>query len=330
MKTIGVIIGTEDEPVSMKYYRNNKTLLKCLEEYDIYSDFIPYDYAIFAEIKHAAKNTKIEVIPLFGNSLTLKDCNSCDYIFTVFEGVYSFMHGGYPQYNKYMNILKKTKAQVFPSQKMQEFIINKHKYLTYFIKKGYNVTPTKFIDLSRSSVNPLMKFIEKNNFNEIVIKPELGAFKAGFKIIKNPTEQKLSKLFKTFKKKGYKRLLLQQFLPEFNKYGEIKTYWINGKNIYSYKQQWKDGEGVFKDEKHIEKDLLKECLETGNKLCKDIFKDHENLIQCRIDFACCMNNDKQCREFFINEIEICPTIGEQESNGKAYKILAKEIIKRCS
>ena len=36
-----------------------------------------------------------------------------------------------------------------------------------------------------------------------------------------------------------------------------------------------------------------------------------------------------CREFFVNEIEISPTIGEQESNGKAYKLLAKEVVKRC-
>ena len=79
-----------------------------------------------------------------------------------------------------------------------------------------------------------------------------------------------------------------------------------------------------------EKELLKECLDTAKKLLADIFKDHEPLVQCRVDFACCMNNDKRCREFFINEIEICPTIGEQESNGKAYKILAKELIKYCS
>ena len=65
-------------------------------------------------------------------------------------------------------------------------------------------------------------------------------------------------------------------------------------------------------------------------ILKYIFKDHETLVQCRVDFACCMNNDKRCREFFINEIEICPTIGEQESNGKAYKLLAKELINYCS
>tara|TARA_Y100000389_G_scaffold191631_1_gene218104 strand:- start:3613 stop:4605 length:993 start_codon:yes stop_codon:yes gene_type:complete len=329
MKKIGVIIGTEDEPVSMKYYRNNKSILKCLEEYGVYEDFIPYDYAIFAEIKNEAKKKKIEVIPLFGNDLTLKECNTCDYIFTIFEGVYSFMNGKYPQYNKFMDILKKTSATVFPSQKTQQFIIDKHKYLSYLMKKGYKITPTKFINLSKVNVRPLMTFIEKNDFNEIVLKPELGAFKTGFKVIKKPDEQKLTKALNTLKKNGYKRLLLQEFLSEFNKFGEIKTYWINGKNIYSYKQQWEDGEGVFNDEKYIEKDLLKSCLETGEQLCKDFFKDHENLIQCRIDFACCMNNDKICREFFVNEIEISPTIGEQESNGKAYKLLAKEVVKRC-
>ena len=34
-------------------------------------------------------------------------------------------------------------------------------------------------------------------------------------------------------------------------------------------------------------------------------------------------------EFFINEIEICPTIGEQESDGKAYKLLNKLSINYC-
>ena len=67
---------------------------------------------------------------------------------------------------------------------MQEFVINKHKYMTYFDKKGYNITPTKFVNLSNYSLKPIMAFIKKNNFKEIIVKPELGAFKTGFKIIK--------------------------------------------------------------------------------------------------------------------------------------------------
>ena len=45
-----------------------------------------------------------------------------------------------------------------------------------------------------------MSFIEKDDFNEVVLKPELGAFKTGFKVIKNPTEQKLTKALNTLKK----------------------------------------------------------------------------------------------------------------------------------
>ena len=330
MKKIGVIIGTEDEPVSQKYYRENKKILDVLQEYDIYGDYIPYDFAIFAEIKAFGEKNGFNVVPLFGQTFTLKEANECDFIFSIFEGVYSFMNGKYPGYTRYMNILKKTNAKVFPSQKMQEFVINKHKYMTYFDKKGYNITPTKFVNLNNYSIKAIMTFIKKNNFKEIIVKPELGAFKTGFKIIKNVDEKKVKTYLERLKKNGYRRILIQEFIPEFNKFGEIKTYWINGKNLYSYKQQWTDGEGVFQSQDKIEKELLKECLDTGKELLKDIFKDHEPLVQCRVDFACCMNNDKRCREFFINEIEICPTIGEQESNGKAYKLLAKELIKYCS
>ena len=330
MKTIGVIIGTEDEPISSKYYKNNKKKLDILQEYGVYKDYIPYDYAIFSEIKYYGEKSGYRVVPLFGNDFTLKECNECDFIFSIFEGVYSFINGGYEQYLRYMNILKRTKANVIPSINTQKFIINKHKYMKYLEKKGYGITPTKYVNLNQYSINAIMNFIKKHGFENIVLKPELGAFKTGFKVIKNISSKKILDSLRILKKKGYRRILLQEFLPEFNKYGEIKTYWVGEKNIFSYNQKWKNGEGVFQSQDKIEKELLKECLNVGKKLLKDFFKDHEQLIHCRIDFACCMNNDKQCREYFINEIEICPTIGEQEGNGKSYSIMAKELIKYCS
>ena len=39
---------------------------------------------------------------------------------------------------------------------------------------------------------------------KFVLKPELGAFKTGFKVIKNQQEQKLTKALNTLKKNGYK------------------------------------------------------------------------------------------------------------------------------
>ena len=327
MKTIGVVIGTTDEPVTEEYYSKHSNKLSHLEEYDIYSDYIPYDYAIYSEIKRVGEKNGFQVIPLFGDEFTLIDANKCDYIFSVFEGVYSFMVGGLKRYTQYMNILKKTKAKVYPSQKIQEFIIKKHQYMKYLDTKGYNITPTFFINLKKYNVKSIMKFIEKNKLNQIIVKPELGAFKTGFKKINNPTEKKIRDYLVKLKNDGYTNVLLQSFIEEFNKFGEIKTYWSGGKNLYAYRQQWLDGEGVFSQVE--DKQLLRECKAIGKKLLDDISKDHEKLIQCRIDFACCMNNDKRCREFFINEIEICPTIGTEyyEAYGKAYTLLANNFIK---
>lgn len=329
MKTIGILIGTEDEAVSKKYYQKNKSSLQFLKEYGISMNYIPYDYAIFAELKKQGEKKGLTIIPLFGQDFTLDECNQCDYIFCIFEGVYSFMEGGYKHYNRYKRILRKTDAKVFPSLKMQEFIVNKHQYMKYFKQKGYDIAPTKFIKVNNYNLNTIMSFIEKNNFKDIVLKPELGAFKKGFQIIKHPTSKKIDTYLKKMKKQGYQNLLLQPFLEEFNKFGEIKTYWVGNKNIYSYKQQWKDGEGTFQPQEKIDKTLLNKCLATARKLIQDIAKDHEKLIQIRVDFACCIDNDNHCRDFFINEIEICPTIPEQESRGHGYVPLIKELLKVC-
>lgn len=331
MKTIGVIIGTDDEPISKQYYNSNKHKLKFLQEYDTYSDYIPYDFAIFAEIKYLGEQKNVNVIPLFGQNLTLKECNQCDFIFCIFEGVYSFFNGGIENYKNYMSVLKRTRAKVFPSQKIQEFIIKKHKYMTYLKKKGYVIPLTKFIDLNKINMNTINNFITKNNLDEIIFKPELAAFKEGLKIIKNPNNKKIKSQLDIYKNKKYNRLLLQQFMPEFNKFGEIKTYWINGENIFSYNQKWKDGFGVFYCQDKIDKELLKECLEIGKNVINDLNKDFEDLILCRIDFACCINNDSRCREYFINEIEICPTSGSNnyELYGSYYSKIAETVMEYC-
>ena len=63
MKTLGVLIETEDEPISKKYYQKNKGSLQFLKEHGIYMNYIPYDYAIFAEIKKQGEKKGINVIP---------------------------------------------------------------------------------------------------------------------------------------------------------------------------------------------------------------------------------------------------------------------------
>jgi glutathione synthase/RimK-type ligase-like ATP-grasp enzyme len=289
-------------------------------------NYIPFDYAIFAELKKQGEKKGFQIIPLFGQDFTLEECNQCDSIFCVFEGTYAFEEGGQEYYNKFRKILMKTTAQVFPSPKIQDFIIKKHEYMRYLEKKGYDIPPTNFIKPASYNIKTIMRFIKKYNLKDIVIKPELVGYKKGFKIIKNVTQKKVEDYLKKLKKDGYKNVLLQQFLEEFNKFGEVKTYWVGGKNMYSYKQQWKGSEGVFQPQEKINKSLLKKCLDTGKSIIDDLTKDFEDLIHVRIDFACCVDNDNVCREFFINEIEINPGISEEDSRGKGFVPLVKQIL----
>jgi len=329
MKTIGITIGTEDESVSKKYYQKNKASLQFLKEYGISMNYIPFDYAILAELKKQGEKAGYQIIPLFGDKLSLSECNKCDYIFCVYEGTYAFADGGYENYNHFRKTLKKTKATVFPSPKMQDFIINKHQYMKYIKKKGYEISPTNFINLSNYNIQTIMKFIQKNNFTNIVIKPELVGFKKGFKIIKNVTPKKVEDYLKKMKKEGYQHILLQEFLEDFNKFGEIKTYWIGDKNMFSYKQKWKGSDGIIFPQEDIDKDLLKQCLQTAKSLINDLTNDYEELVHVRVDFACCINNDDQCRGFFINEIEINPALSDEDSRGKGFVPLVKKLLVMC-
>ena len=75
MKTIGVVIGSTDEGIEPKYFKQKKASLKFLEEYGYTLPHIPFDTAIFAEIKHQSK--KMNVIPLFGDDyLSLDECTT--------------------------------------------------------------------------------------------------------------------------------------------------------------------------------------------------------------------------------------------------------------
>jgi glutathione synthase/RimK-type ligase-like ATP-grasp enzyme len=331
MKTIGVVIGSTDEGIEPKYFKQKKASLKFLEEYGYTLPHIPYDTAIFAEIKHQAK--KMNVIPLFGDDyLSLDECKQCDVIFCIVEGTYSFSFGGKKQYNHYFRTLKKSKAQIIPSLEFQKFILQKHTYMKFLQKEGFQLAPTHYVRLPVKSVQPMIKFIEKNGYGQVILKPELGAFKQGFKKIDNPTVTKLTKLVAQFHKQGFQNLLLQPFVREFNYFGEIKTYWVGGKHVYSYNQKWdKNGEGYYAHQKDIEPSLHKECLQTAKKAIQSI--EHamkESLVHCRVDFACCLDIVKQCRVFFINEIEICPTIGSDnyEADGKGYALLANELLRK--
>jgi hypothetical protein len=337
MKKIGIIIGTEEEPITRQYYLKNKKKFECLRGLLDDLKFIPYDFALYAEAKSYEKKYNVNIIPLDGTNLKLNDCNNCDSIFCIYEGTITFMNYGIDDFNNYIKVLSKTTADVYPSMKIQKFILYKKKYMQYLEKKGYDIIDTKFISINAyknnkdKNIKSIDKFISK--YPKIIFKPELSGYKAGVKIYKNPNITSIKTyLDKTVKDTDYKNLLLQPFLDKFNKYWEIKTYWLMGKNIFSYGQKFnKNDQGYYtkpisKGGKLDDK-LVNKCLKIGKNVINDLFNDHEPLVQCRIDFGCCVgdSNDK----YFINEIEICPTIGQNDAHKEYFHLVGEAIVKMC-
>ena len=62
MKTIGIIIGSDDEPITKKYFLKNKQKFECLNELLETLDYIPFDYALYAEAKSFEKKYNVVVI----------------------------------------------------------------------------------------------------------------------------------------------------------------------------------------------------------------------------------------------------------------------------
>lgn len=340
MKTVGVIVGTQTSWISDAYFKKNKTKLKYLDSLDDSIkpvDDIPYDYAILCEMKFLESKYKVQVIPLYGPSLTLQDANQCDYIYCIYEGVFSFMDGGMDAYTQYMNVLSKTTALVEPSVQVQKFIINKQRYMNWLKKHKFDIIPTLFVKLSsyqaqkKKTLESILTFENKSKYSSLIMKPELGAFAGGLKIFKRHTLKSYDSYLQSLVKRNYQKVLVQPYIPEFSKFYEIKTYWLSGNYLYSYGIDvlgYKDDDYPESEGGSIPEDYIDQCKQTGKRLIRLLFKEFGTLPEVRIDFGCCIDNDNLCRDYFVNEIEIIPTKLDDETKLDNFRLLAETILKR--
>ena len=176
------------------------------------------------------------------------------------------------------------------------------------------------------------------NMNTFITKPEMVGYGTGFKkwkldeVLDNP--KKFNEYVKKMKSMGYPKLLAQYFVQEFEQRYEVRTYWFNGKYSHSIgtiidpdslgvsgfekvKFAYPENEFVKDfpyDEDNGEPDILDQKLvnslkRMGKKVFSILPKDKTGLpFILRIDFGCCLNNQKLCRDYFINEIEYIPNM----------------------
>jgi len=333
MKTIGVIIGTEMEPLNETYYKKHKTAFDhVIEELDLDGkDEISYDIQMYALIKKRAPKN-VEVIPLWKVEYNKKELDEFDLIYSIYETSFALRDYGLEGSNKYRRLLKNTTARVLPSSKLQEFVLSKQTYMNYFKKHGIPIMDTIFYNIGnykkdKNSAKGLMNKIQKTFEGPIYCKPELGGFAHGSKLFKNITLIQLKKYLDTVTKYGYKKLLIQPYIDEFLKFNEIKTIWVNGKYQYAYGTMVL-GESEDIQQSDLDQKLLTILKKKGKEIINILSKDFDVPFLIRIDWGCCLLNDNVCRDYFLNEIECCPTMGANDLRGlDFFDRLAKELVK---
>ena len=151
-------------------------------------------------------------------------------------------------------------------------------------------------------------------------------------------------------------LLVQDFVPEFERFFEVRTFWLNGKYSHSLgtiidpkslgvsgfeKVNFAYPESEYDEKVFDTYDTLPEVLDDkliqklktmGRKILKIIPQSkYGDPFIFRIDFGCCINNKNVCRDYFVNEIEYMPNLfPEYSTHVDILKRVGDSILKKVN
>ena len=367
---IGIVVGINTDAISEDRFPkwlediDDKTFNLSKEKWG--SDYgLASDVAIAYYVKKHFKEAEVEI--LTKKDVSLKRFNEFDIIFGLYDPYYhTHSMKNSEAYKKYNSIIKNTSAIFCQPLELQKFVLNKKLYMETLAKKGIPVMDNiSFLikdDMNPTNmINKIKKKCEVWGTNTFITKPQPGGFGIGFKkwdlqkVIKN------DKQFKSYLKKIEKQvriekplLLVQDFVPEFEKFYEVRTYWLNGKYSHSMgtiidplslgvsgfekvKFAYPKSEynaRVFNTydniPEKIDDELVNKLKTLGRKVLKCIPQDKNGPpFLLRIDFGCCLNNMNNCRDYFVNEIEYVPNMfPEYNTHVDILKRLGEAIIKK--
>ena len=345
---IGIVIGINTDAISEERYPQwlediddklfNKSKEKWNDTYGLSSD---------AGIAHyVQKYSKEDIEILTKKDISLKKFNEFDVIFGFYEPYY-YTHSMKTSeaYKKYSTIIKNTTAIFCQPLELQKFVLNKKLYTDTLQKNKIPVMDTiSFQIKDNMNASNILQKIQRQcsqwETNTFITKPQPGGFGIGFKKWDLTKLSKNPKHFETYLRKIEKQLriekpllLVQDFVPEFERFYEVRTFWLNGKYSHSlgtiidpkslgisgfekvsfaYPESEYD-QNVFStyDElpEKIDNRLMNQLKQMGRKILKIIPQSkYGDPFLFRIDFGCCLNNKNNCRDYFVNEIEYMPNI----------------------
>ena len=236
-----VNINTQNKKVVIpKWLKDidDKTFNLSKEKWDNNTYGLSSDVAIAHYVK---KYSKDDVEILTKKEITLRRFNQFDVLFGFYEPYY-YTHTmkSSDAYRKYSSIIKKTTAIFHQPIELQKFVLNKKLYTDTLKQNNIPVIDTISFQIKDNMntdniINKIRRQCNKWNNNTFISKPQPGGFGIGFKkwdlnkILKND-KQFVNYIRKIEKQVRIEKplLLVQDFVPEFEQFYEIRTYWLNG------------------------------------------------------------------------------------------------------
>ena len=372
MVNIGIIIGIRTDSISEEKYPDwlkdidDKTVNLSKEKWGDNCYGLGSDIAVAYYIY---KYSKDKVTFLTKKDISLKIFNKYDYIIGLYEAYY-YTHQTKDSlsYIKFNNIVKKSSAIFLQPLTLQKFILNKKLYMDTLKKYNIPVVDTISFKITDNMnivniINKIKTQCNKWGTTTFITKPQPGGFGIGFKKWSLEKLINNNKPFKNYIKKIEKQvriekplLLVQDFVPEFERFYEIRTYWLNGiyshslgtmidpkslgvsgfeKVRYAYpKKEYdiKEFEGYDEIPDVIDDKLINKLKTIGKNVFNILPKDKPGVpFILRIDFGCCINNKNICRDYYINEIEYIPNLfPEYSTHIDITKKVGKAIIKKIN
>ena len=309
---IGIVTGKDDE-ISL-----NKQINKLVPKKYYENGAVHTDIALAFLIKEKFVGFTVDIITpneISNQRLKKNDINfiiGYDIINAINDDPHVKKFSGQKGLEKLDTIYKLKTNKVFPSYPFLSLLWDKKEYLRLLEKNKIPISPTIFIKKNITITN-LLKKIKDKNWKDFIIKPIGGTIAYGLGIFNSKeciNDRTILQEYFQKENEFYDEYLVQEKIDGFTKYGEIKTFWIDGKLSYAVNTPGATSpDQTYKVEELIDPKVLDHCEKIGKRifeiLPKIIFNRKKTIpVLIRIDFACCKKNKShKSIHYFVNEIE---------------------------
>lgn len=296
---------------------------------------IPSDKIIVRNLKYAAKKQRkfikveaidSEVIKSLPSSKIIEIFNQYDYIILL-TTTQMYEARTLEAYQRFYDILEKTKAITYPKSSYLKFLFNKAEYLKVLQSAGIPIIPTKFWHKSErenwiqndwtEAMAEIRRYAEIWNTNLLITKPSHAAGKVRNKRwdmtnprIKSELKKWLNHIYTDFQEPC---ILIQPYLEKFAHSKEVRTYWLKEKFAYAIETEppsvLRPADLSHHDwEKHP---VLSRIAPIGEQVLESLpFDGTSPKILVRIDFGHGLSKEYETyraewnTSYFVNEIEM--------------------------